>query len=136
MKFDNKIYHIEDEIFRDDPKLSQKEIFDYFSEVVSSKEFPYGPVKMYICGPKAWENKSVAVEGEIYVLENTHFQKYIILHEIAHAVKRGGKNPHGKAWQKRYVDLVRIYLDKARAKELESGFKKLMEDFTFKVWIN
>ena len=125
MNFENKVYRAEDWVFRNHPNLKEKEVFEYFQEVISSKEYPYNPVKLYICGPAAWGNKSVAFSGEIYLLEGAHFKKYIILHEIAHAVKRPAKNPHGKAWQKRYVDLVEKFLDRDGASELRLAFQKL-----------
>ena len=117
MNLESKVYRIEDIVFEKEPLVSEAELRNYFNFVIGND-----PIKMYFCGPKM--ECSFALHGEIYILEE-HFKKYIILHEIAHAVKRPAKNPHGKAWQKRYCDLVEKFLDRDGARELRLAFQKL-----------
>lgn len=121
-----RVYRSENVAFSDEQKLSEINLKIFFLEVVGDIAFrsKYGEgFEIFFCG-KGVFNYSFAGYKEIYMLKNEHFTMSSVLHELAHAVKKMGKNPHGKAFCNRYISLVREYISQQKAEELKVQFKK------------
>ena len=78
---------------------------------------------MYTIGD--YFDHSFSYKKSIYILEYQHFTVSTLCHELAHACKKIRSNPHGKAWQKRYVEMVGRYMGAEKAEELLEEFKKM-----------
>ena len=124
---DSKIYAAENEVFKNEEILTEIQLKKFFCRIIGDPWFKekYGEgYKLYTVG-EGYFDHSCAVFKEIYILDNVHFTEATVIHEIVHACKRVRGNPHGKAWQKRYVEMVNRYISMEKAEELEEAFKKL-----------
>lgn len=79
--------------------------------------------EIFFCGKNLF-NYSFAGFKEIYILKDQHFTMSSVLHELAHAVKKIGKNSHGKAFCRRYLKFIEKYISKEKSEELKEEFKK------------
>lgn len=121
-----RVYRSENSVFSDEIKLSEVNLKIFFLKVVGDVSFraKYGEgFQIFFCGSNLF-NYSFAGYKEIYILKNEHFTMSSVLHELAHAVKKMGKNPHGKAFCNRYINLVREYICQDKAEQLKIEFKK------------
>lgn len=124
---DSKIYAAEERVFQNEEKLTEIQLKKFFFHVIGDPWFikKYGEgYKLYTVG-QGYSSASFAVFKEIYLLDNVHFTESTLLHEQSHAVCHPRRNPHGKAWQKRYVEMVDRYVSIEKAEELAQEFKKL-----------
>ncbi len=121
-----KAYRAESKVFKKEKKLSEEKVKLFFEEVVGSKWFKkkYGEGYLIYFVSDNLSQGSFALYKEIYLIKS-HFTQSSVLHELAHAVKRPRKNHHGKAWQKRYVEMVKIFIDKKLGSMLELEFNKI-----------
>lgn len=123
---DSKIYEAESRVFKKEEILTKKELEKFFSQMVNDKWFieKYGKgYSLYTVGN--FFGHSFACKKQIYMFDNEHYTKSSICHEQAHAVKNIRGNPHGKAWQKRYIEMVERYISKEKARQLEKEFAKI-----------
>lgn len=123
---DQKIYDAENRVFQNEEKLTETQVKKFFYHVTGDPWFinKYGEgYHLYIIGD--YYDYSFACYKQIYILEHEHFTHATILHECAHSCKKTRSNPHGKAWQKRYVELVSRYISMEKAEQLAEEFKKL-----------
>ena len=123
---DKKIYDAENEVFKDEVKLSEIQLKKFFYHVIGDNWFKskYGEgYRLYIIGD--YYDYSFAIYKQIYILEYEHFTEASVLHEICHSCKRVRRNPHGKAWQSRYVEMVKRFISLDKGEELEKVFKEL-----------
>ena len=121
-----RVYKSENEVFADEPKLSELNLKIFFIKVVGDEFFvsKYGRgYELFFCGKNLFDC-SFAGYKEVYLLKNEHFTMSSVLHELAHAVKKMGKNPHGKAFCQRYLKFIELYLSLDKAQELRKSFKK------------
>ena len=123
---DSKIYDAENRVFADEQKLSEIGVKKFFYQIVGDSWFinKYGEgYKLYIVGN--YYDYSFAIYKQIYILEYEHFTEASVIHEICHSVKHVRGNPHGKAWQKRYIEMVGRYISIEKAEQLAEEFAKL-----------
>lgn len=130
MGIDEKVYEAENEVFKNERTYTETQIKKFFFLITGDNWFinKYGTgYKMYSIGPNFFD-ASYGCYKEIYLLENEHFTQSTVCHELMHACKHIRRNPHGKAWQKRYVDMVKIYISNQMGEELEQRFSKIYEN--------
>jgi len=123
---DSKVYDAENRVFADEQKLSEIGVKKLFYHIIGDPWFinKYGEgYKLYIVGD--YYDYSFAIYKQVYILEYEHFTEASVIHECAHSVKRVRSNPHGKAWQKRYAEMVGRYISIEKAEELAREFAKL-----------
>lgn len=123
---DSQIYAAEERVFQNEEKLTEIQLKKFFCQIVGDPWFikKYGEgYRLYTVGD--FFDYSFAYYKQIYILEREHFTEATVLHEICHACKKTRSNPHGKAWQKRYVEMINRYISMEKAEELAEEFKKL-----------
>ena len=128
MGIENKIYKAENEVFENERIFTETQIKKFFFLIVCDNWFKdrYGTgYKMYSIGPNFFDASSGCYK-EIYLLENEHFTESTVCHELMHSCKHVRGNPHGKAWQKRYVEMVKRYISIEMGEELEEKFSKII----------
>jgi hypothetical protein len=122
-----KIYDAEYRVFKDEDKLTETQIKKYFFHITGDPWFinKYGTgYKLYVIGPRFFD-ASYGDYKEIYLLEYEHFTISTLCHELCHSCKKARKNPHGKAWQKRYVEMAKRYISNEKGEELAEAFGKI-----------
>jgi len=122
----NKCYIAEEKVFENEEILTEFKLKKFFYEIIGDPWFKdkYGTgYKIYTIGD--YFDHSFAYKKSIYILEPKHFTEASVCHECAHMVKQVRSNPHGKAWQKRYVELVNKYICAEKSEELTEEFKKI-----------
>jgi len=120
-----KLYSAENKVFKNESQLTETQLKKFFYLVTGDPWFveKYGRgFSLYTVGEGMFDH-SFAVYKEIYILNPVHFTEASLLHEISHAVKRVRKEPHGTAFQKRYIELVKKYISNEKGEELEKLLK-------------
>jgi hypothetical protein len=124
---DSQIYAAEERVFENERQLTEIQLKKFFFHIIGDPWFinKYGEgYKLYTVG-QGYSDASIAVFKEVYILDNVHFTESTLVHEQSHAVKRVRSNPHGKAWQKRYVEMIKRYVSIEKGEELAEEFRKL-----------
>jgi len=122
----NNCYKAEQKVFENEDRLSETHLKQFFYHIIGDPWFKnkYGEgYRMYTIGD--YFDHSFSYKKSIYILEYQHFTVSTLCHELAHACKKIRSNPHGKAWQKRYVEMVGRYMGAEKAEELLEEFKKM-----------
>ena len=130
MGIDDQVYKAENEVFENETIYTETQIKKFFLYVVYDDWFvkKYGTgYRMYTIGPNFFD-ASYGCHKEIYLLDNQHFTESTVCHELMHSCKHIRKNPHGKAWQRRYVDMIKRYVSNQMGEELEEKFSKIYEN--------
>lgn len=119
-------YAAENKVFEGEDRLSEFHLRQFFFFIIGDPWFKdkYGEgYSMYVIGD--YFDHSFAYNRSIYILEYQHFTVSTLCHELAHSCKKVRSNPHGKAWQKRYVEMVGKYICPSKAEELAEEFAKI-----------
>lgn len=122
----NAVYSAENKVFEGENLLSETRLKQFFCHMVGDPWFKnkYGEgYRMYTIGD--FFDHSFAYKKSIYILEYQHFTVSSLCHELSHSCKQVRSNPHGKAWQKRYVGMVGKYICSEKAEELAEEFSKI-----------
>ena len=127
-KHAEKVYAAENVVFADEDILTEFKVRKFFYEIIGDPWFKdkYGEgYGIYVIGD--FFDHSFAYRRDIYILDPIHLTESSVCHEIGHSCKQVRSNPHGKAWQKRYVELVGKYICAEKSEELAEEFKKIVD---------
>lgn len=127
-RYANKVYKSEETVFGNEPLQTRDKIVLFYLSVISSDFFvdKYGKIMfdMQILPKNTKEKCSFACNPYIIRIHPHQQQEYIVLHELAHAVKILKTPYHSKAFCLRYIGLVRYFLSEEQAEALKTEFRK------------